>query len=311
MNSPMASNPTQNLYVFKDRESENLRLDRQYLVLQKSFDRGPTTLSESLQDGRVNKVLDVAAGSLAWIMDVARSVEPSKVQLYACDITPKHFPAKSVMDAFSITTFIHNATQPFPQEMKAQFDIVNMRLMAFSIMEDQWEIVLKNLYDILRPGGHLYLFDTDTTFYSGKEKDSNELRVDPWLSPINSMLLKFVQTAGYAPNLTRRFPDMLRANSFIIEEQLTCYIPFGIARKTNQSLKGASLEGDEVFTGETSKALIDSVLLHALDGGYLDDGYGRPVTTEAGRFQLLEKYKKDYDNNGIILQGTQIRAIRA
>lgn len=162
----MAIKPANDQYLFKSNAADKHRyvsrffneealltvfdsLDRQYHVFQKYFDKGPITLAGSLTENKVNKVLDVAAGSLAWTLDVARSTDPSTVQLYACDITPDNFPPASVTDPFSITTFAHDVTQPFPEELKGQFDVVNMRLLVYALSEDQWKKVLDNLHDLL------------------------------------------------------------------------------------------------------------------------------------------------------------------
>lgn len=162
----MSSNSSNERYLFKNNASDSQRyvsqfideeaswhysnsLNRQYHIFQKFFDKGPVTLVDSLSENRVNKVLDVAAGSLAWTLDVARSADPSRIQLYACDIAPDNFPPTSVTDAFSITTFIHDATQPFPEEMKGQFDVVNMRLLVYALSEDQWKKALENIHYLL------------------------------------------------------------------------------------------------------------------------------------------------------------------
>lgn len=45
------------------------------------------------------------------------------------------------------------------------------------------------------PGGHLFLFEYDISWFSGEEANSNA--VTPWLSQLNRVFLKHAQTTGY------------------------------------------------------------------------------------------------------------------
>ncbi|KAF9455846.1 hypothetical protein BDZ94DRAFT_1230476 [Collybia nuda] len=302
------SSPPDDQYLFRGNETERHRLDNQYRVIQKCFDKGPVTLSGSLHEGRVNKVLDIAAGSLAWTMDVARSVEPSKVELYACDISSDSFPHKSVIDMFGITTFIHDVTKPFPEGMRGQFDVVNMRLLLYALTEGEWKLALKNVHDVIKPGGHLYLFEFDAPWYPGEDVNPNA--VASWLPTLNKILDKHAKAVGYIDNLTERLPKILRDNSFTIKDQLVGPVPFGMAGKTCRSINGASLAGDEDFMGGVTKLILRRVMIRALAGGYLEDEDGNPVTTEEGHLQLLERFVKGFDVYGVLFKGIHVTAVR-
>ncbi|KAF9458165.1 S-adenosyl-L-methionine-dependent methyltransferase [Collybia nuda] len=304
----MTLKPSNDRYLFRNNARDNHRLDRQFHIYQKFFDKGPVTLAGFLDEKRVNKVLDVAAGSLAWTLDVARSTDPSMVELHACDIAADNFPPTSVIDAFSINAFIHDATQPFPEEMKGQFDVVNMRLLVYAFSEDQWKKALKNICEVLRPGGHLFLFDYDIIWFNGAETDPK--LTAPWLSSLNRMFLKQAQATGYVISLSESLPNMLAEASFAVKEQVSCRCPFGMTAKTCLSVNGASLAGDEDFTGEMAQMITTRLSTGALAGGYLEDDSGKPITTEAGRLQWIEKYNKEIGIHGVTIQGTQITAIR-
>ncbi|KAF9458397.1 hypothetical protein BDZ94DRAFT_1313356 [Collybia nuda] len=306
----MSLKPFNEHYLFKNNASDSHRLDKQYLLFQKCFDRGPVTLAGSLKKDRVNKVLDVAAGSLAWALDVARSADSSKIQLYACDITPDNFPPTSVTNALSITTFVHDVTRPFPEDMIGQFDVVNMRLLMYALSEDQWKKALNNIYDVLRPGGQLLLLECDITWFTSEEIDLAQNTVGSWLSPFNHMFLKHSELTGYVPNLTKRLPEMLHNCSFSIQEQYIGQFPMGVTGKTCRSLGDASLAGDEDFTAGVAKMITNRISVEALAGNYLNDNDGNLITAESGRIQLIEKFNRNLDKNGVLFQATHIIAVR-
>ena len=101
------------------------------------------------------KVLDVATGSMAWILDLAampdiqNRLSSSQTELYACDITTAQFPPQEVIENAKIKVFLHNVTDAFPVELHGSFDLVNMRCMTIALDKDGWEKAIINLRQLL------------------------------------------------------------------------------------------------------------------------------------------------------------------
>jgi hypothetical protein len=101
------------------------------------------------------KILDIATGTGAWILDVTRIPEISsrilsdRVKLFACDLSDTKFPPKSVTAPLGIDFFVQDMTQPFAQEFHGQFDLIHIGLVCFALTSQGWSSALKNVYDLL------------------------------------------------------------------------------------------------------------------------------------------------------------------
>lgn len=149
----------------------------QYNWIKKVMGRS-SPLPPSIDPATITHVMDVAAGSLLWTLDVANMPEikprlvpssssssstssssPSSssstsspikpVKLYACDLSTSQYPAQSILDEYGITAFQHDATMPFPDELKGKFDVVNMRLINVAISRQGWQKALTYVREIL------------------------------------------------------------------------------------------------------------------------------------------------------------------
>jgi SAM-dependent methyltransferase len=131
----------------------------QYRLLKEGFGHSdPLDLPLDISSMGELNILDIATGTGAWILDVARIPEIStrlsptvanRVTLSACDITDAKFPPKPTRDRLGIKFFLQDVTQPFPPEMHGQFDLVHASLLCFALTEQGWHSALKNIYDIL------------------------------------------------------------------------------------------------------------------------------------------------------------------
>lgn len=131
---------------------------------------------------------------------------------------------------------------------------------------------------------------------------------DMWPSKC-SLFLYYYLTLNMYFSLSERLPEMLREASFTIKEQITGHCPFGKTSKTCRSIKGASLKGDEDFTGDMAKMITNRISTAALAAGHLNDVDGTPIMTESGRLQWIKRFNKEIDINGVTILGTQITAL--
>ena len=137
------------------------RLGSQYL-LKKSLVGWKGAVPSSVEVSNVSEVLDVAAGTCPWTLDLASMPEvrcrldipqnnptTSPVHLFACDIDTRFFPGKEVTDPLGITTFQHDVNKPFPEEYHAKFDLVHISLLFLCLTEDGWKNALLNCRQVL------------------------------------------------------------------------------------------------------------------------------------------------------------------
>ncbi|TBU37430.1 hypothetical protein BD309DRAFT_620835 [Dichomitus squalens] len=170
-------------YVIPAGNDEKQRLGDQY-VFKKSVAGWTSAVPASVDVSRVSNVLDMAAGTCAWILDFASMPQvqerlsilgrtpprgTTSIQLYACDIDVKFLPGLNVTDPLGIATFQQDVTKPFPKELHGTFDLVHMSHLLLCLTEDGWKATLRNALDILKPGGLLMLEEADPVLYGGAQ----------------------------------------------------------------------------------------------------------------------------------------------
>jgi SAM-dependent methyltransferase len=113
-----------------------------------------------LDRSNVELILDVAAGTGSWTLDVAqdpiiasRLLSPTdRLKLLACDLSLKKISPKLVSDSASnprIQLFEQDITESFPAELRGTVDIVHMSLLVAALTEKGWQKALKNIFDVL------------------------------------------------------------------------------------------------------------------------------------------------------------------
>lgn len=151
------------------------RLSAQYFYMKHFFDNAEF-LPAPIEINNVANVLDVAAGTGAWTLDFADQPAvaarlPSQnhehpLRLRICDISAAKFPPEDILARAGIEAFQHDVLTPFPAEMQGTIDLVNMNYLVYALTEDKWRLALKNVHDVLKPGGYLILRESDPIFYS-------------------------------------------------------------------------------------------------------------------------------------------------
>ncbi|TDL26297.1 hypothetical protein BD410DRAFT_895698 [Rickenella mellea] len=317
-------------YVLFRGESETNRLNRQYNVVKKVLGR-TNALPSSINSKGLSKVLDIAAGSLVWTLDLARTPDISTrlspesrdpIYLYACDISSAQFPPVEETRKLGITTFLHDMTKPFPEDMKGTFDLVNMRLLVLGLSEQGWEKAIRNIYEILKPGGLLLIFDFNTHFVrQGRgvksEKYEAEVSKEPfesytqdWRTRTNAIMDRScIDVNGFIPDLANGLPSMLAKASFQQESYAAFEVPVGAAATRQESGK-VQLSGDEGnFLAENYRLIYDAVWSGALKKGVLQ-GVDGPIDTEEGRLAALDETFKGFSEEGAFIWWVEIVAKR-
>ncbi|TDL26296.1 hypothetical protein BD410DRAFT_784388 [Rickenella mellea] len=314
-------------YILCRGESETNRLNRQYNVVKKVLGR-TNALPASINPKGLSKVLDVAAGSLVWTLDLARtpdistrlspeSIDP--IHLYACDISSAQFPPGDQTRKLGITTFLHDTTKPFPEEMKGTFDLVNMRLVVLGLSERGWEKAISNIHELLKRGGLLLICEFHEYFVrqghgvkyeGGVSKEPFESYAHDWMTRTNAVMHRScIDVNGFIPDLANRLPSMLAKASFQQESYAAFEVPVGAAATRQKSCQ-VQLSADEAnFLAESYLLIHDAVWSDALKKGVLQ-GLDGPVDTEEGRLAVLDETSKGLTEEGAFTWWVEIVAKR-
>lgn len=316
-------------YFFKESESsvmsteiDRLNLQHQYLKTilgYKDILELPLDISKATQD-TVN-ILDVAAGTGSWILDVARIPEvrsrlsppsiPNTVHLYACDISDAKFPGESIKDSSGVNFFLQDITKPFPENMKGKFDLVHMAMLVWALTKDGWEAALQNIYDILKPGGYIIVMDYDMGIIVPPEQtlpgSSGDIR-DPntyftsnpasFLNEANALVVDTMGHVGFLIGLSQHLSDMLRVASFKPISSKVASVYYGPAIMGKTGLGGKSLEPYADSALMNFSMALDAISKVALSQSHLELPKGSEITTEEDRKGVRTRILEGVMNEG-------------
>lgn len=122
----------------------------------------------------------------------------------------------------------HDIRQPFPESWRwsDSFDLVHQRLLVWGIGAHEWETVINNLVQVVKPGGHLLLVEAEWVLptYTNDQVQQKKLgAVQEW-SGMHS---------GFDVHIWKKFAAMLRPRGFDIEE-LSFDLGYGATAKREQ-----------------------------------------------------------------------------
>ncbi|KAJ5527810.1 LaeA-like methyltransferase [Penicillium frequentans] len=170
-------------YILSHRSKqavEHERLNRQHNLIQQTFLNNqlihPTIALSSLQGG----IADVACGTGIWLEEMAHAlshlhtkaspkdeegVKPSvnpMPQFVGFDMNAAAFPENP---AAGIQLVQHDCTEPFDARYLGQFDLVNIRGLAYAVTEERFARVLENVSFLLKPGGYLQWTESEISLF--------------------------------------------------------------------------------------------------------------------------------------------------
>ncbi|KAL2811275.1 S-adenosyl-L-methionine-dependent methyltransferase [Aspergillus granulosus] len=105
------------------------------------------------------KVADIATGTGIWPIAYSRRV-PSTVQVDGFDITDDMFPPADWLPS-NVSLRTLDILKPIPEELKGQYDVVCIRYFGVLIKNNKPDFVLRNLVDMLKPGGYIQWVEAD------------------------------------------------------------------------------------------------------------------------------------------------------
>jgi SAM-dependent methyltransferase len=107
------------------------------------------------------RIADVGCGSGAWIKDLAKQFK--HVEFDGFDIAQRTLPLDEELNGFAgrMRFHVQNAVIKggFGAEYDGKFDVVATRLMHISILGEDWERAVDNIFAMLKPGGYVQWID--------------------------------------------------------------------------------------------------------------------------------------------------------
>ncbi|KAI0036171.1 S-adenosyl-L-methionine-dependent methyltransferase [Vararia minispora EC-137] len=287
---------------FLSRQSE------QYVYLRSVFDH-TELLPPTIETSRVHRVLDVGAGTGVWALDFTDlpAVRPrlapnstNPLEIYICDVLISRFPPSEILHPLGIRSFQQDVTQPFPNALHGTFDLVHMSSMAFTLNENQWQLALRHVCDVLKPGGYLILVELDPISYTpasppppdGRPHDvSTSMMGGSALSKINCVLTGMALKSRFYVDLSYRFPSLLQAAGLqpVAKERAIC--PYGTLCNTYTGLRGTPLHAMRNRSTESLYGLLDSLSRVLMQRSWLEVPLGVHIQTEDQRRALLNELR--------------------
>lgn len=97
------------------------------------------------------RVADIGTGTGIWMAEMAK-VSPPTYQFKGYDISNEQFLSHEALPP-NVTLEFGDFKKPIPEELRGQFDLVNIRLIIISMGQGVWESTLQNVLTLLKPGG--------------------------------------------------------------------------------------------------------------------------------------------------------------
>ncbi|GIC94481.1 class I SAM-dependent methyltransferase [Aspergillus udagawae] len=112
------------------------------------------------------QIADVATGTGQWLLDVYRQLpEFSSSRFMGFDVSSALFPPPDDLPA-QIALHGHDIRRPFAADFIGAFDVVHVKFLKYAFRKTEWEVVLRNVIALLKPGGYLLWEDSDYSLYS-------------------------------------------------------------------------------------------------------------------------------------------------
>ncbi|RAK84510.1 hypothetical protein BO79DRAFT_259285 [Aspergillus costaricaensis CBS 115574] len=109
------------------------------------------------------RIADVGTGTGIWLTDLSRRL-PSTVSLNGLDISFSALPPKECLPS-NMTLHSYDILSETPNHLRGVYDIVHVRNFSFVIRDLEAERVIRNVLQLLKPGGYLQWAEIDALSY--------------------------------------------------------------------------------------------------------------------------------------------------
>lgn len=128
---------------------ESSRLDAQHEAYVKiiGYILHPRIASALPADARI---AEVGTGTGVWMQELQRTC-PSTWTFHGFDISDAQFAQNGTQSRTKYDVL--NITEPIPEHLQGQFDVVHLRLLVCGLVDEQWAPAARNVLQLLKPGG--------------------------------------------------------------------------------------------------------------------------------------------------------------
>ncbi|KAF3059431.1 methyltransferase [Daldinia childiae] len=104
------------------------------------------------------RIADMGTGTARFLL-LLREQYPDAI-LDGYDISPRLFPQENTLPP-NVSLGILDMKQPAPKELHGKYDVVHVRSLVAAMLPTDWAIVVRNLSELLKPGGFLQWEECD------------------------------------------------------------------------------------------------------------------------------------------------------
>ncbi|PQE28396.1 methyltransferase domain-containing protein [Rutstroemia sp. NJR-2017a BBW] len=97
-------------------------------------------------------IADIGTGTGKFLLHLAKSFPDAT--LHGFDISPSLFPAPQTLPS-NMSLDIMDIKQPPHPNHENKYDFINVRLIAAGINQTEWDLVVRNISTLLKPGGSI------------------------------------------------------------------------------------------------------------------------------------------------------------
>ncbi|KAE8138749.1 hypothetical protein BDV38DRAFT_291811 [Aspergillus pseudotamarii] len=115
------------------------------------------------------RIADIGTGTGVWLTDQARRL-PSTVFLEGLDVSFDATPPQELLPP-NVNLREYNILGETPPDLQGLYDIVHIRNFSFVLKNDQVEQVIRNLYQLLKPGGYIQWGEPDVSSFRIEKSD--------------------------------------------------------------------------------------------------------------------------------------------
>ncbi|GAB1215377.1 hypothetical protein ATERTT37_004563 [Aspergillus terreus] len=166
----------EDLYLLNRNPEESARLNKQHGFLVDLI--GGTPIHPSIPTDNITAVADVGTGTGVWLASLPDSLPTSNTPLYlhGFDISATQFPFyKDITPTRELHLSVHDARNRFPAEHHGRYDLVHLRLLVGAFQEDDYVRTIHNVYELLKPGGHLQWDECSSSAFATAEDPPSEI----------------------------------------------------------------------------------------------------------------------------------------
>ncbi|KAH8600027.1 putative methyltransferase [Bisporella sp. PMI_857] len=261
---------SEGIYLLPHNNVEIERLQRQHEFIKTACD-GKQIIDQLLRGA---KVLDSGCADGTWLVDLNKA-HAGNLNVYGVDLGESLFQRHASLDLRA-----HDIRTPFPESWgwKNYFDLVHQRWLVWGIQKSEWQSVVHNLVDAVKPGGKIQIVEAQWIL----DHVPDDL---PEQKKLNLVQTWSCESAGLDLHIWSRLGSLLEAEGIQDIEVISYDLGYGITSKR---------EEDRIWTAE----LLPESFRHLAHQMKAEDGIPGVAKTAEEYFSWLERLVVEMKTKG-------------